>query len=147
MKNLIRLVFAFMVAFCLVGCSPQKENENFDDGAVEMNLEIGDFSFEVDLENNATANALIKLLPLDISMNELNGNEKFFYLIDVLPSDPQKIEKINAGDIMLYGNDCLVIFYKSFSTSYSYTKIGRIRDVTNLQNALGNGDVQVKWSV
>ena len=40
--------------------------------------------------------------------------------------------KINAGDIMLYGNNCLVVFYKSFDTTYSYTKIGHIDNLPNL---------------
>ena len=35
---------------------------------------------------------------------------------------------------MLYGNNCLVIFYKSFDTSYSYTKIGHIEDLNELEN-------------
>ena len=33
---------------------------------------------------------------------------------------------------MLYGNNCLVIFYKSFDTSYSYTRIGHIENLEDL---------------
>jgi hypothetical protein len=44
---------------------------------------------------------------------------------------------------MLYGNDCLVIFYKSFNTTYSYTKIGHIDDLPNL----GNGSINVKFEI
>ena len=42
---------------------------------------------------------------------------------------------------MLYGNNCLVIFYKSFDTSYSYTKIGHIDNLDNL----GNGSITAKF--
>ena len=42
---------------------------------------------------------------------------------------------------MLYGNNCLVILYKSFDTSYSYTRIGHIDDLPNL----GNGNITVKF--
>jgi hypothetical protein len=33
---------------------------------------------------------------------------------------------------MLYGNNCLVIFYKSFDTSYQYTKIGHIENLDDI---------------
>lgn len=42
---------------------------------------------------------------------------------------------------MLYGNNCLVVFYKSFNTSYSYTKIGHIDNLSDL----GNEDVIIKF--
>ena len=39
-----------------------------------------------------------------------------------------------------------MIFYKSFSTSYSYTKIGHINDTDDLEQALGEGSVNVGFS-
>jgi hypothetical protein len=47
---------------------------------------------------------------------------------------------------MLYGSTCLVLFYKDFSTSYSYTKLGSIEDISGLTDALGGGSVQVTFS-
>ena len=44
---------------------------------------------------------------------------------------------------MLYGDDCLVIFYEDFKTSYSYTKIGKIDNVDNLKNVLERGNITV----
>ena len=80
------------------------------------------------------------MLPLELNMKELNGNEKYVYLDNSLPTNSSNPKRINAGDVMLYGNNCLVIFYKSFDTSYSYTKIGHI---DNLEN-LGNENIKVK---
>ncbi len=42
---------------------------------------------------------------------------------------------------MLYGNNCLVIFYKSFKTSDSYTKIGHIENLSDL----GNRNITVEF--
>ena len=109
-----------------------------------MNLNINDISFNVALEDNSTVKAFVKLLPLTITMNELNGNEKYYYLDSSLPANSQKVNQIKAGDIMLWGNNCLVLFYKSFSTSYSYTKIGHIKNVGNLESVVGNGKAQIE---
>ena len=83
---------------------------------------------------------MIEMLPLEITMDELNGNEKYVYLDKSLPTNSTNPKHINKGDIMLFGNDCLVIFYKSFDTTYSYTKIGHIDNLPNL----GTGSIEIK---
>jgi hypothetical protein len=44
---------------------------------------------------------------------------------------------------MLYGSNCLVLFYDSFSTPYSYTPIGKIDEPNSLAGLVGNDDVEV----
>ena len=104
-----------------------------------MNITINNKEYNIQLENNETVNKFIELLPLEFNMSELNGNEKYVYLNTKLPTNPSNLKRINSGDIMLYGNNCLVIFYKSFNTSYSYTKIGHINNLDNL----GSNDIKV----
>ena len=105
-----------------------------------MKAIINNKEYVINLESNETVNGLIKILPMEITMSELNGNEKYIYLDNTLPTNSYNPNRINAGDVMLYGNNCLVIFYKSFDTSYSYTKIGHI---DNLED-LGTGNITVK---
>ena len=45
---------------------------------------------------------------------------------------------------MLFGDDCLVVFYQSFATSYSYTKLGKIDNPDSLAEVLGSGNIKVK---
>ena len=99
-----------------------------------VKIKINDDEYELKLSNNETAKEFLKLLPLNIDMQELNGNEKYYYLDDTLPSNPQNIGKIEKGDVMLYGDDCIVIFYKTFNTAYSYTKIGHIDGLNELSS-------------
>lgn len=98
----------------------------------KINVTINGTKYEANLENNETVKEFIDLLPNEFNMIELNGNEKYIYLDNNLPSNPVNVKHINKGDIMLYGDNCLVIFYKSFDTSYSYTKIGHIANLPDL---------------
>ena len=117
-------------------------NESVDN-MDKIKLKINNNEYEVILEDNDTVKDLIKLLPLNINMSELNGNEKYYYLDNSIKSNPSKVDKINTGDIMLYGDDCIVIFYESFNTSYSYTRIGKIVNNTNLKENLGSSNINV----
>jgi hypothetical protein len=52
-----------------------------------------------------------------------------------------KVGSIKTGGLIFYGSNCLVLFYKNFSTSYRYKKLGAIEDVFGLTAALGGGNV------
>lgn len=127
--------------FSSSGCASNKINNN---GAIEseidnnmeitMNITINGKKYNATLENNETVKAFVKMLPQEFDMNELNGNEKYIYMNNSLPTNHFNPKHIERGDIMLYGNNCLVIFYKSFDTNYSYTKIGHINDLPNLES-------------
>ena len=108
-----------------------------------VRIKIGRKSYAAQFEKNKAAKALLKKLPARFKMSELNGNEKYKYLNYDLPAKEKKVGKIKAGDIMLYGSDCLVLFYKSFRTDYSYTRIGHIKNPKGLKKAVGKGKISV----
>ena len=99
------------------------------------------------LENNETVREFLDLLPLTVDMTELNGNEKYCYLPQSLPVDSRQIDVIQTGDLMLYGSNCIVLFYQTFSSSYSYTRLGRIDHTTGLKDILGQGNVTVNFYI
>ena len=74
------------------------------------------------------------------------GTKKFYFFSEKSPTNSERVGNINTGDLMLYGSDCLVLFYKNFSTSYSYTRLGYVEDANKLAAALGSGSVQVTFS-
>jgi hypothetical protein len=112
-----------------------------------INIIIGDNHFTTILEPNATANEFKKMLPLTISMKDLNGNEKFFDLSNSLAANSSNPRTINTGDLMLWGSNTLVLFYKTFNTSYSYTRLGRIENPSGLAQALGTGNATVTFEL
>ena len=99
-----------------------------------INMQIDHQSFTLIPAENAASRALINKLPLSVEMHELNGNEKYVDLAFSLPVGPVVTGTIHAGDVMLYGNNTLVLFYKSFHTAYRYTRIGRIDAPEALEN-------------
>lgn len=108
----------------------EKQNDTEEDNdAMKMILTINDQDFVISLEQNDATQALVEQLPIEMTMEDLNGNEKYYYTQNSFPADTQSIGKIEAGDFMLFGNNCLVLFYDSFSTSYSYTRLGKVEDV------------------
>ena len=111
----------------------------------QIRIVAGGKTFLAELENNKTARAFRSKLPATFLMEELNGNEKYHYMDRTLPTNSKSPGTIKAGDLMLYGNDCLVLFYETFKSSYSYTKIGHIKNVKGLKDALGRGDIKVSF--
>ena len=103
-----------------------KEKE--DEEMKEIQISLGGEIMTLELADNATAREFARLLPLEMDLRELNGNEKYGDLPRSLPSNSTRPGTIQAGDVMLYGDDCLVVFYKTFSSSYAYTRIGRIKN-------------------
>lgn len=122
-------------------------NPNNTNNPMSNNLKIsvGSASFTVTLENNATVTAFKALLPMTVKMSEMNGNEKYYYLPENLPTASSNPGTIQTGDLMLYGSSCLVLFYESFRTSYSYTRLGRVDNPSGLASALGSGSATVTF--
>ena len=119
-----------------------KEKESNSNEVINsVKVTINGKQYTIQLEDNETAESFVNLLPQEFNMSELNGNEKYIYLDTTLPTNSSNPKHINSGDVMLYGNNCLVIFYKSFDTSYSYTIIGHIDNLDNL----GNGSITAKF--
>lgn len=129
-----------------VNTQEPEQSTDKEDNALSIDITVNGRTFSATLYDNETARTFKEQLPLTLDMNELNGNEKYYYLPDSLPTNSSRPSMINTGDIMLYGSSCLVIFYDSFSTSYSYTPIGKINDPDGLASALGTDNVQASFN-
>ena len=145
MQSKIKKILLVLIVILITGCSNNKvelPKENNDLGVNnQVKVLIDKKEYAINLEDNETAKEFVNMLPLELNLNELNGNEKYIYLDTTLPTNSSNPKRINVGDVMLYGDNCLVIFYKSFDTSYSYTKIGHIDNLPNL----GNDSISVKF--
>ena len=160
---LSKIIIPLLISCIIVGCNMNKDTDiisnvntgseqigiittedgqkeaivNNGEGREEMinsvKVMIENKEYMLSLEDNETTKAFLELLPNEWEMNELNGNEKYVYISDTLPTNSYNPRHIEAGDVMLFGNNCLVVFYQSFDTSYSYTKIGHIENLSDLE--------------
>ena len=133
------LLLSLITLFFLTGCTNnqniKKQDNSINKDMTEIKVIIDEKEYNLSLEENETTKEFVKMLPQEFTMNELNGNEKYIYLDKSLPTDSYNPNQINKGDVMLFGDNCLVIFYKSFNTNYSYTKIGHIESLPDLDSS------------
>lgn len=114
---------------------------------MKMNVQVGGTAFTATLEQNAAVDALVDMMrddPVVLQMSDYSGFEKVGSLGTSLPASNSQTTT-QAGDIVLYGGNQIVIFYGS--NSWSYTRLGKIDDLTGWEDALGSGDVTVTFSV
>ena len=126
--------------------SDETDNEE-GTGAMTMNVQVGDASFTAALEENDAVSVLIEMMeegPVTIEMDDYSGFEKVGPLGTSLPASNSQTTT-QAGDIVLYQGNQIVMFYGS--NSWSYTRIGHITDLTGWEEALGSGSVTVTFSL
>jgi len=152
MKPLITIIPCFICIQLFACCNKTNDvttnsNNVLNTDSMKMKITIGTTAFTATLYNNPTVTAFKTRLPMTINMSDLNANEKHFDLPNSLPANASNPGTIQAGDLMLYGSNTLVLFYKSFSTSYDYTRLARIDNPSGLAAAVGSGNATVKFEL
>ena len=135
----MQFILTFMLFF--INCNA------FGDNMQNIIITIKNKKYEAILYDNSTTKELIKKFPITITMSDLNGNEKYYNFSKSFSTSSENVASINKGDIMLFGDNCLVIFYKSFSTRYRYTKLGYIKNLEDLENSFGKGDISITFEI
>ncbi len=152
----VHLLLLMLISVNLFACKsdetqviePNIQESNIQNvDSMKLKISVGSNVFTATLNNNATATAFRATLPITINMSELNGNEKYFDLSYSLPTNASNPGTIQTGDLMMYGANTLVLFYKTFSTSYNYTRLGRIDNPSGLAAILGSGNVTVTFDL
>lgn len=163
MKRFLAFFLSLLIVLSITGCKntdaeqlpedkPESETEqnpeskSDNETSAPFVLTVDGVSFPFELNDGEAAEMLRGLLPLMAGMVEQNGNEKYCILPRFLPRSDIEPGEIHAGDIMLYKGNTLVLFYKDFSSEYSYTPLGKVSDPSGLAEALGSGNVTVSFS-
>ena len=132
-----KMLFAFILGLSVLSAWAED---------MKIKIIVNNQEFTATMQDNTASQELLQMLPLQLEMTELNGNEKYHQFSDKKFSTNSHIVKnIANGDLMIFGNNYLVIFYKNFTqNNYAYTPIGKIDNPKNLPQALGRGNVKIQ---
>ena len=155
-KTLTTILLIILLTLSLSACggtTASETNDGIDTNETmteseitsDMIMKINDIEVSVEWEENESVEALMELAgnePLTIKMSMYGGFEQVGSIGTSLPRNDQQTTT-NAGDIVLYSGDQIVVFYGS--NSWSYTRLGHITDKSEqeLAELLGNGDVTI----
>jgi hypothetical protein len=123
-------------------------DESEEEEETMMQMKINNTPVTVAWENNESVAALKELAAngLTIQMSMYGGFEQVGSIGQSLPREDSQTTT-QAGDIVLYSGNQIVVFYGS--NSWAYTRLGHITDksAADLEELLGNGDVTITISI
>ncbi len=123
----------------------EKERKEDDIGIKAISVRIGDMTYIMSVDAGKAGQEFANSTPFELEMVDLNNNEKYYDSDEKLLADPYKPGHVDVGDVMLYGDRTIVIFYKSFDTDYSYTRLGKIKNADSLEYMLEGDKVIVEF--
>ncbi|MCY1585462.1 cyclophilin-like fold protein [Staphylococcus pettenkoferi] len=112
-----------------------------------ITISIDNYNFSATLFDNPVATEIQALLPFEITMQDLNNNEKYYNFSQTFSAKPKNINNIHKGDIMLYQDNCLVIFYDDFETNIQYTPIGKVDDINKIEMFSHQQEIKVAFTL
>ena len=123
------------------------ETTEQEETSMQISVTVNGTTFTATIEDTAAGQELLARLPLTLQMEELHGNEKYCYTDESFGGETYVPDTIEAGDLMVFGSDCLVLFYETLSNGgWSYARVGRIDDPSGLADACGAGTATVTFS-
>ncbi|MCR5493503.1 MAG: lipoprotein [Streptococcus sp.] len=146
MKKYLRILFIVM-AVLLSACQPSQQNHIHKkvSGEKMIKVSVNNKTFKLLLNDSTAAREFRDSLPLTLKMSDVNGNEKYAVLDRDFTSNNHRAGKIRSGDLKLWAGNGLVLFYDDFSSSYSYTDLGKLVDSSGFTDSLGHGNVTVTF--
>ena len=147
--RLLVMALALLVMSC-GGDEAQAQTIKEEDMTEKLYITIGNQTLPVTLVKNNATEALMAALaanPITYEADDYGGFEKVGALGMSLPTSNQQLTT-QAGDVILYSGNQIVLFYGS--NSWSYTRLGRIEyeSLEQLKSFLkaGQGRVSVTLS-
>lgn len=155
MKKIIPSIFIILItallATVLIAKGKGEEEYIEFNGSIRfpaMEIKINDRTLQFDLYENETSDAFYlkvkEMGSLTLTLSENGGFEKYGDLGFSLPTN-DITTTLTCGEVAIYQSNKVCLFYGS--NTYSYTKIGKIKFITedDLKELLGEGDITITF--
>lgn len=113
----------------------------------DLKITVGTSELYASLEDNPSAEEFRELLeegPLTVEMRDYGGFEKVGALGKTLTRSDTQITT-EPGDVILYQGNQITIYYGV--NQWNFTRLAKINDVSDLKEKLGEGTVEVTFSL
>ena len=151
MNSIVSHLMVAILALLAISCSSEEAQTQSSTAYMDINITIDNKTLPVHLVDNSATRELVAALqqsPITYEADDYGGFEKVGSLGRSLPTSNSNITT-EAGDVILYSGNQIVLFYGS--NSWSYTRLGRIeyQSLNELKTFLkaGQGRVSVTLSV
>ena len=141
----ITLVFTIALTSGWMDASPPQGAGRDQSMSNRITITIGGKTFAGTLLDNRDSSGVQEAAAAVDHDDRTQWQREVYKIVREYAHRAAKPSSIQTGDLMLYGSDTLVLFYKSFKTTYSYTTLGRLNDPAGLEDALGSGNVYVTF--
>lgn len=163
---MVRIFCMMLAAFGLSGCGQVPAEPNLpqvsqpsvaetqpseptrpDQEDPALKITVGEYELLATFADNSSAEEFQELLaqgPVTVEMADYGGFEKVGPLGTTLTRNDQQITT-QPGDVILYQGNQITIYYDT--NSWSFTRLATIDDPTDLKAKLGDGTVQVTFSL
>ena len=130
------------------GMAPEPNEPQVEEvEGMRIQVVVNGVAFTATLDAGAAGRELLSRLPLTLTMEELHGNEKYCYTGESFDGGSYVPTTIQEGDLMVFGSDCLVLFYQTFANDgWGYQRVGHIDDPAGLVDACGSGTATVEFA-
>ena len=150
MKSKIHIILT-TIALLALSCTKNEAQNQPSTPYMDINITVADKTLTVHLTENSATRELVAALqksPITFEAVDYGGFEKVGELGRSLPTSNTHITT-EAGDVVLYNGNQMVLFYGS--NSWSYTHLGRIeyQSLDELKDFLkaGQGRITVMLSI
>lgn len=126
---------------------PVKVDPPTEEAIESIVLHIGNEKYVAFIENSDAAQEFAKQAPFGLDMKDENGKAKTYTGRDKFDhTKPEVTGRLQDGDLLLLGNDTIVLVYKDFDTEEEYTRLGWVQNAYELKDVLGSGDISIDFT-